>query len=69
MKENSLMMGILTFLMAYIIVVGFLAWGIYDYLSMPVVEMSWSTKACVSVDPEPFTCESLPDRYETVWVK
>ena len=39
-------------------------------LSIPVVEVSWTTKECVRVVPtEAGTCDQLPDRYERVWVR
>ena len=36
----------------------------------PSVYKSWSTKECVSVEPESAgSCEDLPSRYEIVWVR
>jgi len=39
------------------------------YLSLPVVEFSWSTKECVSVSIDAFTCDNLPEKYESIWVE
>lgn len=51
--------------------------SVRSYVSMPEVYKSWGTKECVKVvdhaakwdQRAPYTCATLPDRYETVWVR
>ena len=47
-------------------------WGLVAYVVLahptPVVSRTWPDGACVTVEPAPFTCEALPDRYEVRWV-
>ena len=49
----------------------FLIWVVTsNFLDIPLVHRSWSTKECVKVEPESAgTCDDLPKRYEIVWVK
>ena len=34
----------------------------------PLVSRTWPDGACVVVEPAPFSCEALPDRYDVRWV-
>ena len=47
-------------------------WGLVVYVVLlapvPVVSKRWPDGACVAVEPAPFNCEALPDRYEVRWV-
>ena len=47
-------------------------WGLVVYVVLasptPVVSRTWPDGACVAVEPAPFNCEALPDRYEVRWV-
>ena len=47
-------------------------WGLFVYVVLasptPVVSRTWPDGACVAVEPAPFSCEALPDRYEVRWV-
>ena len=39
-------------------------------LTVPVVEWSWTTGTCVSVEPASAgSCDNLPERYERAWVR
>ncbi len=35
---------------------------------LPLVSRTWPDGACVTVEPEPFSCAALPRRYVTEWV-
>ena len=44
----------------------------YGILTQPVVRISSASSECVSVEQEPpaiWSCENLPERYQTIWVK
>ena len=47
-------------------------WGLVVYVVLahptPVVSRTWPDGACVRVEPDPFSCDALPKRYETQWV-
>ena len=47
-------------------------WGLVVYVvlahPMPLVSRTWPDGACVRVEPEPFSCDALPTRYELRWV-
>ena len=47
-------------------------WGLVVYVvlahPMPLVSRTWPDGACVAVEPEPFSCDALPTRYELRWV-
>ena len=48
-------------------------WGLVVYVvllahPMPLVSRTWPDGACVAVEPEPFSCEALPARYDVRWV-
>ena len=55
----------------YILIIGFVIWGIESYFSIPVVHWSTSQDRCVKVvyDGIETDCNELPEKYERVWVK
>lgn len=48
-----------------------LAYTVYDYCSLPIVEVSNTTGKCVAVYNSEYTCDTLPanQRYHHQWVK
>lgn len=43
--------------------------SVYYYLNIPRVYMSHSSGLCVKVNAESYSCYSLPEKYQTIWVK
>lgn len=43
--------------------------SVYYYLNIPTVYMSHSSGSCVKVNNESHSCYSLPEKYQTIWVK
>jgi hypothetical protein len=49
-----------------------LTFALVNWAKAPVVEMSWSKQECervITFDDARYSCESLPEKYEMVWVK
>lgn len=73
MPLGALMLLILVFA----VVIGLLADAFTSWLDLPYIYQSWETGECIRVeDPaaesegrKPWTCDSLPERYELVWVR
>lgn len=43
--------------------------SVYYYLNIPKVYMSHLSGSCVKVNNESYSCYSLPEKYQTIWVK
>lgn len=41
----------------------------YYYLNIPTVHMSHLNGSCVKVNNEGYSCYSLPEKYQIIWVK
>ena len=53
-----------------LVIVAMAAWAAFDYLSMPTIYRSYTTRECVKVEGCDCDCDSvLPDRAHLVWVK
>ena len=49
-------------------VLGFVLWAAVDAWHLPVVSKRWPGGACVRVEPSPWTCDALPERYSVTWI-
>lgn len=43
--------------------------SVYYYLNIPRVYMSHLSGECIKVNAESYSCYSLPEKYQTIWVK
>lgn len=52
---------------AFLVVLVF-SFSIYQWISLPIVQWSWSKDKCVQVIGNG-TCDKLPKKYEIEWVR
>ena len=69
--KNSFFKGMAVAALPSLLLWGLIIYAIHLWASLPVVTYSHSTGECVSVSDIDglFSCENLPEKYESVWTQ